>query len=84
MNKIRITIRTKSDSSIKIGDTISFSAVLHPSPSASSEYGYDFAKFAYFQGISAVGYAVTEIKLISENKKLRFQQKIENLRKLSS
>ena len=68
ISKVRLKVY-KLDSNIKSGDIVLFSGKLLPPPIMPSPYAYNFARFAYFDGISAVGY-ITNIKLaISKPKK---------------
>ena len=65
--KIRVTVRTKIEDGIRVGDRVAFKAILAP-PAQRPIYpdGYDFGKIAYFQKIGAVGYAISPIKLFEK------------------
>jgi competence protein ComEC len=62
--KIRITINT-NDNDAKPGDTISTLAALSPPPQPTIPGGYDFARYAYFAQVGAVGYSVADIEILS-------------------
>jgi len=51
--RVRVTTKTLDD--LKPGDAVEFSARLLPPPEAARPGGYDFARDAYFRGLSAVG-----------------------------
>lgn len=60
-HKIRVNIRT-SLGDAKIGDYVSVKLSLYPPPRLPVYMGeYNFAKYAFFQGIGAVGYSVTDV-----------------------
>jgi len=61
---IRITVRTKIDDDIRVGNMVAFKAMLQP-PSSRPVFpgGYDYAKVAYFRQIGGVGYAISPVKL---------------------
>ncbi len=61
--KARVTIRTGMDG-IRPGDRVAFRAILSPPPERPVyPGGYDFARFAYFNRIGAVGYSISDVKL---------------------
>lgn len=64
--RARINVRTSMADEIMPGSRIAFKAVLSPPP-ARPVYpnGYYFAQSAYFDGIGAVGYTVSDIKPFS-------------------
>ena len=72
-SKIRIKAH-KFPENIQSGDIILFSAKLSPPSKPVSPYAYDFSHFAYFAGISAVGFATTPIKLYSKQNSKIFSQ----------
>lgn len=53
---VRITVRTRT-STLAVGDPISMKARLQPPAGPTMPGGYDFGRFAYYEGIGAVGYA---------------------------
>ncbi len=71
-SKIRVKVHNLSES-IKSGDKVLFSAKLHPPSRAVSPGAYDFAWFAYFNGISAVGFVTKPIQVLLKNDKTFFQ-----------
>jgi competence protein ComEC len=77
--KIRINIKTDHKGA-SIGDTISVLASLSPPPKPVIPGGYDFSRYAYFKQIGAVGYAVSDVKIISSPKELPFVKLIEKTR----
>lgn len=56
--KIRIRLTQRSEPAIP-GQQVSLRAILRPPPAPSLPGGYDFARQAWFQGLGAVGFAVT-------------------------
>lgn len=64
--KIRISIN-KDSSFAKPGDVISITANLSPPPKPVIPDGYDFSRYAYFQQIGAVGYAVSDVTKLQDN-----------------
>ncbi len=65
INISKVRLKTyKLSEMIKAGDRVLFSAKLLPAPNMTSPYGYNFASFAYFEGISAIGF-VTSMKFLS-------------------
>ncbi len=62
-DKIRLTIRTKMEN-ITPGDRVSVKAILSPPPPKPVyPAGYDFAQFAYFNKIGAVGFSIADVKI---------------------
>ena len=59
---IRINVRTNYDG-VRVGDVIATDVSLMPPPKAVIPGGYDFARRAFFQNISAVGYALSDIQI---------------------
>lgn len=80
LDNIRISIRTKIEGGIKIGDQIKLSAKLFPLKTAPSEYAYDFARVAYYQKISATGFATSKVTLHKKAEARKFQEYIESFR----
>jgi ComEC/Rec2-related protein len=66
-SKIKIISRIKSNENIEVGDKILFSACLKPPTSPTTPFGYDAAKFSYFDGIIATGFVTAPIKIIQKN-----------------
>ena len=62
--KIRLTVKTNIDN-IQIGNIVKFSAILSKPMQPYLPNSYDFARDAYFKQIGAVGYSVSEFKVIS-------------------
>ncbi|MDR0288648.1 MAG: ComEC family competence protein [Rickettsiales bacterium] len=80
LDNIRISVRTKVEKGIKIGDQVKLSAKLFPPKIAPSEYAYDFARIAYYQKISATGFATSKVALHKKAKVRKFQEYIESFR----
>ncbi|MDX5487855.1 MAG: ComEC/Rec2 family competence protein [Wolbachia endosymbiont of Andrena praecox] len=80
LDNIRISVRTKVEKGIKIGDQVKLSAKLFPLKIAPSEYAYDFARIAYYQKISATGFATSKIALHKKAEARKFQEYIESFR----
>ncbi len=64
IKKIRINCRGSSCSGIAVGDIIETSAVLMPPPNPVIPGGFDFARFAYFRQIGAIGYTVRKTHIV--------------------
>ncbi|MGL9758354.1 MAG: ComEC/Rec2 family competence protein, partial [Wolbachia sp.] len=80
LDNIRISVRTKVEEGIKIGDQVKLSAKLFPLKIAPSEYAYDFARIAYYHKISATGFATSKIVLYKKAEARKFQEYIESFR----
>ncbi|NSX83052.1 DUF4131 domain-containing protein [Wolbachia endosymbiont of Atemnus politus] len=80
LDNIRISVRTKVEKGIRIGDQVKLSAKLFPPKIAPSEYAYDFARIAYYQKISATGFATNKVALYKKAEARKFQEYIESLR----
>ncbi len=80
LDNIRISVRTKVEKGIKIGDQVKLSAKLFPLKIAPSEYAYDFARIAYYQKISATGFATSKIALHKKAEARKFLEYIESFR----
>jgi len=65
--KIRINLRQKLDILPIIGSKAYVRAVLMPPPNPILPNGFDFPRFAYFKGLSAIGYAVSKIHTKGED-----------------
>jgi competence protein ComEC len=58
-SRLRLTVRGEDAvSSLKPGAWVSLRAVLRPPPEPAMPHGYDFARWAYFQGIGGVGFVL--------------------------
>ncbi len=64
--RIRLSVRTQAGG-IEPGDRISVKAVLSPPPRPVFPGGYDFARYAFFQKIGAVGYAISPVRIKAKN-----------------
>lgn len=73
LDNIRISVRSKAEEVIKTGDQVKLSAKLLPPKIAPSEYAYDFARIAYYQKISATGFAISKIVLYKKLKQENFK-----------
>lgn len=76
--KIRLTVKTPLNN-IKIGNIVKFSAILNKPMKPYLIDSYDFAKDAYFKQIGAVGYSVSEFKVIGNDNK-QIKNRLNNLR----
>ena len=61
--KVRVNVRTYIGKA-KVGDIVSLKAMLYRPSNPIIIGGYDFARKAYFENISAVGYALSYLKII--------------------
>ena len=80
LDNIRISVKPKAEEGIKIGDQVKLSAKLFPPKIAPSEYAYDFVRIAYYQKISATGFATSKIVLYKKAEARKFQEYIEYFR----
>ncbi len=80
LDNIRISVRTKVEKGIKIGDQVKLSAKFFPLKIAPSEHAYDLARIAYYQKISATGFATSKIALHKKAEARKFQEYIESFR----
>jgi len=76
--KIRLTVKTELGD-IKIGDIVKFSAILSKPMQPYLPNSYNFARDAYFKQIGAVGYSVSEFKVIGTDIK-SLKSKLNSLR----
>ena len=76
----RISVRTAIDPLIEVGDRVVFSAVLYPPGPSDSANGFDFARYSYFQGITATGFTVSRVGLHKKAARVKFQDFIEKVR----
>ncbi|MBN8827211.1 MAG: ComEC/Rec2 family competence protein [Sphingobacteriia bacterium] len=79
LKNIKVSFRTKIDNT-KVGDIIKFKANLSPPSSNTVPGGYNLRRVSYFQQISAIGYAISDVTIIKQKKINWFNQKIEHLR----
>ncbi len=63
--KIRISVKSNIDD-LEIGDRILVRAILMPPPEPSMPKGFDFAEFAYFKQIGAIGYAISKVTILEK------------------
>lgn len=63
--KIRVTFKQK-EINLEIADRVEFYAVLSKPPSKITPNSYDFARYAYFEQIGAVGFSTTYPKIIGK------------------
>ncbi|WP_281300910.1 MULTISPECIES: ComEC/Rec2 family competence protein [unclassified Iodidimonas] len=77
--KIRVTVRTQFGEA-KPGDRVSFRAILNPPPEPVIPDGFDFARDAYFKGIGAVGFAVSDVAITGRATEFSILSSIEGLR----
>ncbi len=80
LDNIRISVRTGIDNNIKIGDQVILSAKLLPLKIASAEYAYDFSRIAYYQKISATGFATSRMLLYRKAETKKIYEYIESFR----
>ncbi len=66
LNKVRINVRSNIEN-LDIGDIIKVQAVLLPPPKPITPHGYDFARYAYFKQLSAIGYATNRIRVVKKS-----------------
>lgn len=60
---VRVSVRGKA-ALPQAGDTVSFRAILYPPSPPLIPGGFDFARYFYFRGIGAVGYALPPVTLL--------------------
>ncbi|XGA09086.1 MAG: ComEC/Rec2 family competence protein [Wolbachia endosymbiont of Xenopsylla cheopis] len=80
IDNIKITVRTKIEENVDIGDQVMLSAALFPPNIAPAEYSYDFARISYFQKISAVGFATSAVTLYQKANSKKLHEYIESFR----
>ncbi|WND02375.1 ComEC/Rec2 family competence protein [Temperatibacter marinus] len=67
---IKTTVKTGMDPAITVGDVVSFAAMVsHPSPPVFPQ-SYDFQRKAFFEKLSATGYAVSSPVLLRKSEQL--------------
>lgn len=75
--RIRVSTRENAGS-LKPGDYVEFSARLSPPPRSAVPGGYDFARYAWFRGIGAVGYATTPPVRVGTDEPVSARMSLEN------
>ncbi len=81
--KVRITLRGKSAESARVprvGDLVSIKAVLLPPSGPVAPYAYDFRRKAYFDGLSAIGYATGPLTILQQSSQQDVSHRIEAVR----
>ena len=78
--KIRVNINTENGGA-RAGDRVSMLAVISALPRAVIPGGYDFSRYAYYEQIGSVGYAVSDVKIIKSREGFSLFDYIENLRR---
>lgn len=82
--RIRVRIRENAGG-LKPGDHVELTALLTPPPRAALPGGYDFARYAWFRGIGAVGYATTPPQRVAPDEPASLpawlEERLANLRK---
>ncbi|MES2215001.1 MAG: ComEC/Rec2 family competence protein [Pseudomonadota bacterium] len=63
--QIRVNVKTEHAKKLMIGDRIKLFAFLNPPPRSVLPGGYDFGLYAYFSGIGAVGYGLSEPRILN-------------------
>lgn len=76
--RIRIGVRPAVDTLLP-GAHVALTAKLSPPPRASVPGGYDFARYAYFRGIGAVGYATTPPTLSANAEQTTLLREVEHV-----
>ncbi|WP_238523314.1 ComEC/Rec2 family competence protein [Anaplasma centrale] len=76
----RLAVRTAIDPTIRPGDILTFSGVMHPPLISASKHGYDFARVAYFRGIDAVGFTTSQVKLHERRSGVGLKERVERVR----
>lgn len=79
LEKIRLTVNTDNNGAT-VDDKVTFLANLQPLPTAVIPNAYDFSRYAYFQQIGALGYAISDLKIIQDNSASSFMGFVNNLR----
>ena len=63
--RVRIGVRTSGDD-VRPGNLVALRAVLMPPPGPSVPGGYDFSRQAWFDGLGAVGFAISAVKITGQ------------------
>lgn len=81
--RVKVTLRN-NDSGLKPGECVELAANLMPRPQTAMTGGYQFDRKAYFEGIDANGYALSQVYRLKCEEKATLRQKfnfaINNLR----
>ncbi|MBX9634043.1 MAG: DUF4131 domain-containing protein, partial [Magnetospirillum sp.] len=62
----RVRLKLKSNAEIRVGSRIAIAAVLMPPPQPAAPGAFDFARFAWFMGLGAIGTGNGEPELLAE------------------
>lgn len=73
--RVRISVR-HGDSPPRPGSFVRVAAVLMPPPGPAVPGGYDFARWAYFRRIGAVGYAYGRLHVLAPPRELTIREKM--------
>jgi competence protein ComEC len=60
--KVRLTMSRRQAGAVAIGDRVTVRAVLRPPPAPAAPGAFDFQRYAYFQRLGGVGYAVGRLR----------------------
>lgn len=60
--KAKVTVRSNIEN-LMVGDVIIFKGVLMSPPAPAMPGGFDYRRFAYYQQIGAIGYAISKVKI---------------------
>ncbi|SDP25275.1 competence protein ComEC [Filomicrobium insigne] len=74
--RIRVTTRNPT-AGVSLGDQITLTANLSPPPRAALPGGYDFARYAWYRGIGAVGYSTSPPIVIEDGAPENLAQTLE-------
>lgn len=77
---LRVRLRVKWDSHLKIGQTISVLAKLNPPSAPVSPHSFDFQRYAYFKQIGGFGFALKRPDVLAQSQIQGFSLWLENLR----
>lgn len=76
---VRVNINT-DDNNAEIGDKISVLASLRPPPKPVIKHGYDFARYAYFKEIGAIGYSLSGVEILKKSSDFNIFREIKQIR----
>ncbi len=68
--RVRLSLASKFLGEVKIGDQLQVLAILMPPPEPMSASGFDFARYAYFQRLGAVGFTLGPLKRMTQDQSL--------------
>ena len=81
LDRVRINLRMNSEAEdLFVNDRIRVRAVLMPPPQQLLPNTFDFARFAYFKKIGAIGYAVTNPIVLSSDKSVCYSSIVNTMR----